>query len=33
MENSNETGDQSSVTHASNQFAKGNKKKKGGIDN
>ena len=31
--NNNETGDQSSVTHAGNQFAKSNKKKKGGIDN
>ena len=32
-QNSNETGNQSSVTHAGNQFAKFNKKKKGGIDN
>ena len=31
--NNHETGDQSSVTHAGNQFAKVNKKKKGGIDN
>ena len=29
----NEAGNQSSVTHAGNQFAKANKKKKGGIDN
>ena len=32
-QNNNETGDQSSVTHAGDQFAKVNKKKKGGIDN
>ena len=32
-QNNNETGNQSSVTHAGNQFAKINKKKKGGIDN
>ena len=31
--NNNETGNQSSVTHACNQFAKVNKKKKGRIDN
>ena len=32
-QNNNETGDQSSVTHAGNQFAKVNKKKKSRIDN
>ena len=32
-QNNNETGDQSSVTHAGNQFAKVNKKKKGINDN
>ena len=32
-QNNNEIGNQSSVTHAGNQFAKVNKKKKGGIDN
>ena len=32
-QNNNETGNQSSVTHAGDQFAKVNKKKKGGIDN
>ena len=31
--NNHETGNQSSVTHAGDQFAKVNKKKKGGIDN
>ena len=31
--NNNETGDQSSVTHAGNQFVKANKKMKGRIDN
>ena len=31
--NNNETGNQSSVTHADNQFAKANTKKKGRIDN
>ena len=32
-QNNNETGNQSSVTHAGDQCAKANKKKKGGIDN
>ena len=32
-QNKNEIGDQSSVTHAGDQFAKVNKKKKGRIDN